>query len=274
MMFNWRRKNNDTQDELLSQIKEVNQKLEQVINENKQLHVRVKTLQEQIETKDYQLSELHRKNKVFNGLLLSDEQSAVVDLLEYTDNCYFITGKAGTGKSTILKYFVKNTRKKVVALAPTGIAANIIEGRTIHSFFGLSPSLQDVNDPEAVHHGINAEPKLVEELNAIIIDEASMVRADVMDMIDQKLRIAKEKDSPYGGVQGQTFEHATIDYKATGAFAPGQTYVALSRCRRLEDIHLSAPLYVQDIIVSHEAMDYMKNNAVSALEYAKKNLSL
>ena len=74
--------------------------------------------------------------------------------------------------------------------------------------------------------------------------------------------------------QGQTFEHATIDYKATGAFAPGQTYVALSRCRRLEDIHLSAPLYVQDIIVSHEAMDYMKNNAVSALEYAKKNLSL
>ena len=107
MMFSWRRKNNDTHDELLSQIKEVNQKLEQVINENKRLQVSVKTRQEQVKTKDYQLAELYRKNKAFNGLLLSEEQSSVVDLLEYTDKCYFITGKAGTGKSTILKYFVK-----------------------------------------------------------------------------------------------------------------------------------------------------------------------
>ena len=72
--------------------------------------------------------------------------------------------------------------------------------------------------------------------------------------------------------QGQTFDHATIDYKKAGAFAPGQTYVALSRCRRLEDIQLSVPITKQDIIVNHEAMDYMKQKAVPAIQYAKERM--
>ncbi len=73
--------------------------------------------------------------------------------------------------------------------------------------------------------------------------------------------------------QGQTFEHATIDYEIAGAFAAGQTYVALSRCRRLEDIHLTTPLRLKDIKVNQEAMDYLNGKAVSALQYAKKRLS-
>lgn len=499
----WFRKKTDIQNELLFQVREVNQKLQQVMDENRRLQNDVKKLKEDIKQKDQLIIKEKKKYKIFDGMLLSAEQSAVVDLLETTSNCYFITGKAGTGKSTILKYFIATTTKKVVALAPTGIAANIISGRTIHSFFGLAPKIQDVNDPVATSGSINAEPKLIEELEAIVIDEASMVRSDVMDMIDHKLRTARDNPAPYGGIQiilfgdlfqlppvvtkgeegkiiqnryhtpyffgapsveksfvvcgltqifrqtdvafirilnkirigkasqteldelnklcvnnnsfskndmvivptnrqvnvinkeklsllpteeftyyaisegdateddtpttdritlkvgatvmllsndinknyingtlaevvelaedmikvripgigiisidpytwtkyqyiynadddrietketgsftqypiklayaitvhksqGQTFEHATIDYEKAGAFAAGQTYVALSRCRRLEDIMLSIPLRVQDIIVNHEAMDYLNRNAVPALQYAKEHLS-
>ena len=96
-MFKWLRKNSVAQSELSAQINEINQKLQQVIDENKRLRVDNKVLEEKIRAKDYQLAEAYRKYKVYEGLLLSEEQSAVVDLLEFTADCYFITGKAGTG---------------------------------------------------------------------------------------------------------------------------------------------------------------------------------
>ena len=73
--------------------------------------------------------------------------------------------------------------------------------------------------------------------------------------------------------QGQTFEHVTIDYERSGAFSAGQTYVALSRCRRLEDIHLLSPIRPEDIIVDPEVMKYMKKHAKPILDYAKEKLT-
>ena len=180
---------------------EIENRLQQVIKQNQNLQNEINQLKKAIEHKDAILAESRKKYKIIDGICLSGEQSAVVDMLNNTDKCYFITGKAGTGKSTVLKYFIANTGKKVVALAPTGIAANAIGGRTIHSFFGLMPSFQNVDDSETVCRKINADSKLIEELDTIIIDEASMIRADVMDMIDRKLQAARKNKKPYGGIQ-------------------------------------------------------------------------
>ena len=209
-MLNWFRKKDDTNSILLQQIAESNKKLQEKVN---QLQNTISNLQSEIKQKDNFIAEL--QNKIIdNNRTLSDEQLAVISLLENTNTNYFITGKAGTGKSTVLKYFVDNTNKKVVTLAPTGVAANIVNGRTIHSFFGLGPVFQDVTNPAAVHSEMNADQKLIEELDTIIIDEVSMVRSDVMDMIDHKLRATRNNRSPYGGVQiilfGDLFQLAPV----------------------------------------------------------------
>lgn len=180
---------------------EIENRLQQVITQNQKLQDEINQLKKAIVQKDTLLAESRKRYKIIDGICLSEEQSAVVDMLNSTDKCYFVTGKAGTGKSTVLKYFIANTGKKVVALAPTGIAANAIKGRTIHSFFGLAPIFQNVDDKEAVCRKINADSKLIEELDSIIIDEASMVRADVMDMIDRKLQSVRNNKKPYGGIQ-------------------------------------------------------------------------
>ena len=114
-----------------------------------------------------------------------------------TPDNYFITGKAGTGKSTLLRYFVENTNKRVALLAPTGLAAVNIQGQTIHSFFQFPP------EPITRHHiQFNRKRELYKPLETIVIDEVSMVRADMMDGIDQMLRLnrGRPKD-PFGGIQ-------------------------------------------------------------------------
>ena len=105
----WFRRRAEAQNELLSKVNDISQKLQQVIDENKKLQAENKKLHEDVAQKDQLLKKEKDRYKVIDGMLLSEEQAAVVDLLEYTNNCYFITGKAGTGKSTILKYFVSNT---------------------------------------------------------------------------------------------------------------------------------------------------------------------
>ncbi|MBF0494429.1 MAG: AAA family ATPase [Candidatus Omnitrophica bacterium] len=117
--------------------------------------------------------------------------------MEDTRNHVYVTGKAGTGKSTLLKYFKEHTKKKVIVLAPTGVAAVNISGQTIHSFFGFPPKYID---PRGVHRSRNKN--LIEKLDAVIIDEVSMVRADLMDGIDYALRINRdEMGEAFGGVQ-------------------------------------------------------------------------
>ncbi|MEM7105364.1 MAG: PIF1 family DEAD/DEAH box helicase [Bacteroidota bacterium] len=127
--------------------------------------------------------------------LNADFQYAL-DALEKGANM-FITGKAGTGKSTLLQLFRDTTRKKVVVLAPTGIAALNVKGQTIHSFFGFPPKpITKADIKQKRYRG------LYQKLDVMIIDEISMVRADMLDNIDHFLRINRDMlDEPFGGVQ-------------------------------------------------------------------------
>lgn len=108
----------------------------------------------------------------------------------------FITGRAGTGKSTLLRLFRDMAQAKVVVLAPTGLAALNIQGQTIHSFFGFPPKPLTKRDIKK-----RRNHKLYKKIDTIIIDEVSMVRADMLDNIDYFLRINRQRDMPFGGVQ-------------------------------------------------------------------------
>jgi ATP-dependent exoDNAse (exonuclease V) alpha subunit len=125
------------------------------------------------------------------------------EAMELTNECLFITGKAGTGKSTLLRHFVKNTKKQVVVLAPTGIAAINVGGSTVHSFFRL-PFRPIVQDDEEIHRFAKSTEKfkILHKLDTLIIDEVSMLRADLIDAIDQSLRInGGDMSKPFGGKQ-------------------------------------------------------------------------
>ncbi|TWJ00831.1 UvrD-like helicase family protein [Mucilaginibacter frigoritolerans] len=137
------------------------------------------------------------KNKLPEGLIITDEFNKAFDLMENSTKCAYITGKAGTGKSTLLTYFRQKTRKNVIVLAPTGIAAIQVEGSTIHSFFRFAPQLLEKKHISKDY----ARQDLFNKVNMIIIDEISMVRADLLDGIDYALRINRNNNTPFGGVQ-------------------------------------------------------------------------
>ena len=129
-------------------------------------------------------------------LILSEDFKYVLDLLEKTNANAFITGRAGTGKSTLLSLFRRTTRKKCVVLAPTGVAALNVKGQTIHSFFGFPPRIINPGDIKK-----RRNRRLYQAMEILIIDEISMVRADLLDSIDRFLRINRESNRPFGGVQ-------------------------------------------------------------------------
>ncbi len=131
------------------------------------------------------------------------------NLIRNTHRSVFLTGKAGTGKSTFLKYICANTTKKHVVLAPTGIAAVNVGGQTLHSFFKIpfKPLLPDDPDfsPRRIRKTLrysSQKVKLIRTLDLIIIDEISMVRCDMVDFIDKVLRIySGNMREPFGGKQ-------------------------------------------------------------------------
>ncbi len=137
------------------------------------------------------------------------ELQNALQIIQYTRRSLFLTGKAGTGKSTFLRYIANNTKKKCVVLAPTGIAAINAGGCTLHSFFKLPFHPLLPNDTQFSIRKIrdtlkyNSEKrKLLQELELIIIDEISMVRADIIDFIDKVLRIyCRNMREPFGGKQ-------------------------------------------------------------------------
>jgi tetratricopeptide (TPR) repeat protein/energy-coupling factor transporter ATP-binding protein EcfA2 len=141
----------------------------------------------------------------------NNEFKNALDLITSTRQSVFLTGKAGTGKSTFLKHLCETTKKKYVVLAPTGIAAINANGSTIHSFFKLPfrPMLPDDSDLSLVNGRIfeffkykKDHKKLIQEVELIIIDEISMVRADMVDCIDRILRVySNNMRVPFGGKQ-------------------------------------------------------------------------
>lgn len=136
------------------------------------------------------------------------EWQDALQIVNYTRRSLFLTGKAGTGKSTFLRYVSENTKKKHVILAPTGIAAINAGGATLHSFFRLPFHPLLPNDSRYDRRHIRetlkytgAQRKLLREIELIIIDEISMVRADIIDFIDKVLRIYTRNYEPFGGKQ-------------------------------------------------------------------------
>lgn len=133
-------------------------------------------------------------------LVLSEDFKYALDLIEKTKTSLFLTGKAGTGKSTLLSLFKTTTRKKMAILAPTGVAALNVQGQTIHSFFGFPPRI--ITPKEAGQKTTRKDLlRLYKNLDVLIIDEISMVRADILDGIDIFLRRNRENFKPFGGVQ-------------------------------------------------------------------------
>ena len=141
--------------------------------------------------------------------LNNEELQQALQIIKYTRRSLFLTGKAGTGKSTFLRYICQHTKKKHVVLAPTGIAAINASGSTLHSFFKLPFHPLLPNDSRYNMRNIretlkyNGEKrKILRELELIIIDEISMVRADIIDFIDKVLRVyCRNMREPFGGKQ-------------------------------------------------------------------------
>lgn len=144
-------------------------------------------------------------------MIEKDERFTLAErYVEETGVSVFLTGKAGTGKTTFLKEIVRQTSKRFAVVAPTGVAAINASGVTIHSFFQLPlcPYLPDVKElvteyqmPERMRSLRKEKVRILRTLDLLIIDEISMVRADILDAIDDVLRRYRRDDRPFGGVQ-------------------------------------------------------------------------
>lgn len=149
------------------------------------------------------------------------------DFVKHTDKLVYLTGKAGTGKTTFLKYLRETTTKNTVILAPTGVAAINAGGQTIHSFFQIKPSVYVPNDKRLRTRAdigdtdkstiydhfkyFKERLEIIRGLELLVIDEISMVRCDLLDVVDRLLRVFRRRESePFGGVQviliGDTFQ--------------------------------------------------------------------
>lgn len=137
------------------------------------------------------------------------ELQNALQIIQFTRRSLFLTGKAGTGKSTFLRYIAANTKKKHIILAPTGIAAINAGGSTLHSFFKLpfhpllpNDSMYSVRNIRNTLKYNSEKIKIIREVELIIIDEISMVRADIIDFLDKILRVyCRNMREPFGGKQ-------------------------------------------------------------------------
>lgn len=133
-----------------------------------------------------------------DAVRLTSEQAAVFDAIEHTRDHVFVTGRAGTGKSTLLNHLAWNTEKQLVISAPTGVAALNVGGQTIHSLMRLPIGVIADNELDQPRELV----RLLNSIDTLVIDEISMVNADLMDAVDRALRQARQRKlEPFGGVQ-------------------------------------------------------------------------
>lgn len=206
-----------------------------------------------------------------------------LNLIKYTRQSLFLTGKAGTGKSTFLRYICENTKKKHVVLAPTGIAAINAGGSTMHSFFKLPfhPMLPD--DPNLslqkgrIHDFFKytkTHRKLLEELELVIIDEISMVRADMIDAVDRILRVYSHNlREPFGGKQillvGDVFQLEPVvktdEREILNRFYPTPYFFSARVFSQIDLVSIELQkVYRQSDPVFVGILDRIRNNTVSA----------
>lgn len=220
--------------------------------------------------------QLDTNNKEFQDAL---------QLITHTRQSVFLTGKAGTGKSTFLKYICNHTKKKYVVLAPTGIAAINAGGVTLHSFFKLPfrPMLPDDPDLSLSHGRIfeffkypKEKRKIIAEVDLIIIDEISMVRADIIDCVDRILRVySGNMRLPFGGKQllfvGDVFQLEPVvpsDQKEILSLFYASPFFFSARV--FKDINL-VPIELQKVYCQTDSvfiniLDRIRNNAARKQE--------
>src|SRR6478609_812911 len=133
---------------------------------------------------------------------LTKDQQRLFDLVESTNDCILIQGKPGVGKSVLINALRETGSKHYDIAAPTGLAALNINGKTLHSLFGIAPS-QGIYVP--TYNNFTKSERVLNHLKYtvkhVIIDEVSMMRCDMLDFIDRQLRFIKQEDKPFGGVQ-------------------------------------------------------------------------
>ncbi len=140
-------------------------------------------------------NKVNNNSNMSNKIEFKHEFKHIFNKMEYSNQNIFVTGKAGTGKTTLLEYFRINSKKNFVILASTGISAIKAKGKTIHSFFLFPPRIL-INEKVKRLRG-----NLIKNVDTILIDECSMIRCDLLDAIDQSLRLNRNNDEIFGGVQ-------------------------------------------------------------------------
>lgn len=211
-----------------------------------------------------------------------------LQIVEYTRHSLFLTGKAGTGKSTFLRYICANTKKKHVVLAPTGIAAINVGGATLHSFFKIPFHPLLPNDVKFSEKNIREtlkytgeKRKIIREVELIIIDEISMVRADIIDFIDKVLRIyTRNRHEPFGGKQmlfvGDIYQLEPVlreeDRQLLQPFYPSPFFFDAHAFRQM---HLACieltKVYRQEDPQFISLLDRIRNNTITQSELALLN---
>ena len=208
-----------------------------------------------------------------------------LNLVKYTRQSIFLTGKAGTGKSTFLRYVCANIRKKHVVLAPTGIAAINAGGSTLHSFFKLPfyPLLPDDPKLSLQRNQIydffkytKPHRKLLEELELVIIDEISMVRADIIDAVDRILRVYSHNlREPFGGKQlllvGDVFQLEPVvkgdERDILNRFYPTPFFFSARVFSEIELVSIELQkVYRQTDSRFIQVLDHIRNNTAAAAD--------
>lgn len=214
-------------------------------------------------------------------------------LVTETNQSVFLTGRAGTGKSTFLKYICQHIKKKYVVLAPTGIAAINAGGQTIHSFFKVPfrPILPDDADLSTKNGRIfdflkyrKTHRKLIEELDLIIIDEISMVRADLMDFVDRVLRVyCGNLRQPFGGKQlllvGDVFQLEPVvmsdERNILGRFYKNPYFFSARVFDQLTLVSIElTKVYRQNELAFVDLLDRIRVNNVTTADLTKLNKKL